>query len=477
MQTHGPRLQVRNPRTGKEDYSFVAATPGDVAAAAQRLRNGQAAWGAMALEDRLDVMRRWAGNLERFAPAITAADSADTGFGDISRIAPGMLADAIRGICAAAPGQYQAMMRDGPSRLMADLSYETVLQPIPLVGVISPWNGPVWLSLLRSILPLAAGAAVLVKPSEITPRFVEPVRESYADIPELAAVFDFVLGAGDVGAALIESADFISFTGSVPTGRKVAEACGRQLIPVEIELGGKDPLIVTAKADLGRAVSAAVRGAIHSTGQVCFALERVYVERPLHDAFVAALVARCEEIALNYPDPLSGHIGPFIHAPQAGIVDAQIDDALARGARIATGGKTQNLGGGLYMRPTVLVDVDHAMDVMRDETFGPVIPVMAYDGADEAVRLANDTVFGLSAAVIGGDVDEARAIARRLNAGNISVQDACLTFAAGPGEADSFGVSGLGGKRSGIQRYIKRKALLVHRGAAACLTGPRAAAE
>lgn len=477
MQTHGVRFDVRNPRTGMADYSFNAATPDDVAELALRLRAGQVKWGGMPLEERLALMMKWADNLDRHAEAITAADSIDTGFGEISRIAPGMLADVIRGTCAGAPHQYQAMMRNGPSRLMENLAYETVLQPIPLVGVISPWNGPVWLSLLRSILPLAAGAAVLVKPSEITPRFVEPVRASYADIPELAAVFDFVLGAGDVGAAVIDNVDFISFTGSVPTGRRVAEACGRRLIPFEIELGGKDPLIVTARADIDNAVSAAVRGAIHSTGQVCFALERVYVEKPIHDAFVAALVARCEEIALNYPDPLSGHIGPFIHEPQAAIVDRHIDDAVAKGARIATGGKSQNLGGGLYMRPTVLTNVDHTMEVMREETFGPVIPVMAYEGADEAVRLANDTIFGLSAAVIGGDVDEARSIARRLNAGNISVQDACLTFAAAPGEADSFGASGLGGKRSGIQRYTKRKALLIHTGVPACLTGPRLAAE
>lgn len=462
-------IGVRNPRTGEVDYRIRAASGQEVAEKADALRQGQAQWAAMPLDRRMGLMMKWADALEAHASAITAADSIDTGFGEISRMAPRLLAATVRATCAQAPKQYESARRDGPSPMMLGVRYETVLQPLGLVGVISPWNGPVWLSLLRSILPLAAGCAVLVKPSEVTPRFVEPVRESLRAIPELAAVFDFVQGDGATGAALIENVDFISFTGSVPTGRKVAEACGRRLIPFEIELGGKDPLVITARADLGRAVAAALRGAVQSAGQVCFAIERIYVERPVHDQFVDLLKARCEQVTLNHPDPMQGHMGPFIFAPQAGIVDAHIDDALAKGATIVTGGKSFELDGGLYMRPTVLTNVDHSMAIMREETFGPVLPVMAYDTPDEAVALANDTMFGLSAAVIGGDVDEARAIASRIDAGNISVQDACLTFVAAPAEADSFGVSGLGGKRTGIQRFLKRKALLINEGRAACL--------
>jgi len=323
-------IDVRNPRTGEVDFSFTAASPEEVRCKAQELRHGQVVWGALPLEERLSLMRKWADSLEANCAAIVAADSVDTGFGQTSRTAPRLLAPLVRSVCDEAPKQYQDALRDGPSPFDADLRYETVLQPIGLVGVISPWNAPVWLSLLRSILPLAAGCAVLVKPSEVTPRFIAPVLESLRAVPELAAVFGFVQGAGPTGAALIENVDFISFTGSVPTGRKVAEACSRRLIPFEVELGGKDPLIVTARADLERAVAAAARGALRSTGQACFALERIYVERPVHDDFVALLAQRCEEVALNHPDPMSGHIGPFIFAPQAAIVDSHIDDALKK---------------------------------------------------------------------------------------------------------------------------------------------------
>lgn len=462
-------LEVRNPLTGRADFTLTLDSADEVRRRARLLRQAQPAWGGLRLEERVALMRKWSDHLETHAASISAADSVDTGHCQISRIAPSLLAATVRSVCAQAPGQYQDAMRDGPSPVMPDVHYETVLQPFGLIGVISPWNGPAYLSLLRAITPLVAGCAVLVKPSEVTPRFVAPVRESLSEIPELAAVFDFVQGDGATGAALIDNVDFVSFTGSVPTGRKVAEACGRRLIPCEVELGGKDPLIVTASADLRHAVAAAVRGAVQGTGQVCFAIERIYVDQSIIDHFVALLVERCEEVTLNYPDPTSGHIGPFIFEAQAEIVDRHIDDAVSKGAKVITGGKSFKLGGGLYMRPTVLTGVDHSMAIMREETFGPVLPVMAYDTVDKAVSLANDTMYGLSAAVIGGDVEEARAIARRINAGNISVQDACLTFVAAAAEADSFGVSGLGGKRSGVQRYLKRKALLINKAQPVCM--------
>jgi acyl-CoA reductase-like NAD-dependent aldehyde dehydrogenase len=463
-------IDIRDPRTGKIEFTIESATPDAVAEQARALRAAQSAWEALGLQGRIAVMQRWGDAVMRHAAAIIEADSRDTGYGQISRIAPQMIQGFLRGTCFAAPAQWAAAERSGISPSLPHIRYDSVLKAFPLVGVISPWNAPTMLSMLHAIPPLVAGSAVLVKPSEVTPRFVAPLRASIVEIPELAAVFQFVLGDGATGAALVEQSDLISFTGSVGNGRKVAEACARRFIPCELELGGKDPLVVLESANLEDAVSAAVRGALTSSGQVCFSIERVYVQRSIHDAFVEALVERCAQVKLNYPDRLSGEIGPFIFARQAEIVDAHLDDALAKGATLVTGGKSENLGGGLYMRPTILTDVTHEMRIMREETFGPVIPVMAFDTEDEAVALANDTDFGLSAAVMGGSEEEALAVAARINAGNVSVQDAFLTFAAGPAESDSFGASGLGGKRSGIQRYLKRQALLVNSAKPVCLT-------
>ena len=465
----GNRIAVRDPRTGETEFWLTCASREDVAARCRTLRRAQPAWGEAPLEHRIGVMQRWAERIEAHRAAITEADARDTGHGQISQIAVDMMLGVIRHQSYAAPAAFKQAQRQGRSPAMPHIAYDTVLKPYPVVGVISPWNAPTMLSMLHAIPPLFAGCAVLTKPSEVTPRFVEPLRRSVEDVPELAAVFDFVLGDGETGAAVVENVDMVSFTGSVPNGRRVAEACARRLIPCELELGGKDPAIITATADLDAAASAVLRGAVTSTGQVCFSIERVYVAASVHDEFVRRLIEKAERIQVNYPDPTSGHLGPFIAARQAEIVDAHLDYAVAKGARIRSGGKSFTLGGGSYMRATVLTDVTHDMQIMKDETFGPVIPVMRFKDDDEAVALANDTYFGLSAAVLAGTEAEALKIARRVNAGNVSVQDAFLTFAAAPAESDSFACSGIGGKRSGVQRYLRRQALLINSVRPACL--------
>jgi len=468
-QTLPRRISVRNPRTGQNDFEITAATGADIAEQAARLRRGQSAWAQKSLEERIAVLQRWAERVQSCRNAITTADSTDTGYGQISRVAVDMTLGHIRRYSLSAAADLKAAMRQGQSPQNPLVRYDCVLKPIPLVGVISPWNGPMHMAMLHAIPPLFAGCAVLVKPSEVTPRFVGPLRSSIQEVPELAAVFDFVLGDGATGAALIEHVDMVSFTGSVSNGRKVAEACGRRLIPCELELGGKDPIIVTSEADLDAAASAVLRGGVTSTGQVCFAIERVYVDAKVHDDFVSRLVNKAERVQINYPDPLSGHIGPFISHRQAQLVDAHLEEAIAKGAVLRCGGKSFNRGGGLYMLPTVLTDVTHDMLVMREETFGPVIPVMRYNDIEEAVSLANDSLYGLSAAVMAGSEAEALTIARLLNAGNVSVQDAYLTFFAGPAESDKFASSGVPGKRSGLQRYLRREALLINSGKPACL--------
>jgi succinate-semialdehyde dehydrogenase/glutarate-semialdehyde dehydrogenase len=459
-------LPVRNPRTGQVDMHITAASSAEIAAECARLRRSQPAWAGAPLAHRIGVMKQWAERLKAHRPALVEADSIDTGGGQISQVAPDMVIGTIMRMCAIVPTIFDQARRKGTSPVPS-IHYDTNLRPYPVAGIIAPWNAPLMLSTLHAIPPLFAGCAVIVKPSEVTPRFVKPMMETIREVPELAAVLTYVLGDGETGQAIIENSDIINFTGSVPNGRKVAEACARRFIPAILELGGKDPVIITETADLRRAAKAVVRGAVTSTGQVCFSIERIYVQEAVHDAFIELLVQEAERVELNYPDPRAGQIGPFIAERQAHIVDEHIDDAVSKGAKVRLGGKSMNLGGGLYMRPTILTDANHEMKVMRDETFGPVMPVMKYRAEDEAVRLANDTYYGLSAAVIAGTEEEARRIADRLDAGMVSVQDTFLTFAGfGAGlSGDSFNYSGMG-PRTGILAFLRRQGVLVNTGEA-----------
>ncbi|SRR5579875_119967 len=459
-------LPVRNPRTGQIDMHITAASPAEIAAECARLRQSQPAWANAPLAHRIDVMKRWAERLRAHRAALIEADSIDTGYGQISRVAPDMVIGTILRMAQMAPVILEQARRKGKSPI-SSIHFDTNLRPYPIAGIIAPWNAPLMLSTLHAISPLFAGCAVIVKPSEVTPRFVKPMMETIREVPELAAVLTYVLGDAETGQAIIENSDIINFTGSVPNGRKVAEACARRFIPSILELGGKDPVIITETAELKRAARAVVRGAVTSTGQVCFSIERIYVQEAVHDAFVALLVQEAERVELNYPDPHAGQIGPFIAERQAHIVDDHIDDAVSKGAKIRLGGKSMNLGGGLYMRPTILTDVNHDMKIMRDETFGPVMPVMKYRAEEEAIRLANDTYYGLSAAVIAGTEEEARRIADRLDAGMVSVQDTFLTFAGfGAGlSGDSFNYSGMG-PRTGILAFLRRQGVLINTGEA-----------
>ncbi|WP_063045176.1 aldehyde dehydrogenase family protein [Nocardia pseudovaccinii] len=459
-------IEVRNPRSGEIDYRITPPTEAELRDIAASLREAQRGWSARPLEERLEIMQRWANVIIEHATAIGAAEAADTGRHELSYQIPHQVAASIQGWCKIAPAILRAGSLEGRSSTAPNVGFTTQLSPYPLLGVISPWNHPFNASVLDAIPALIAGCAVLVKPSEIAPRFVEPVVESLRQVPELAAVFQYVTGDGRTGQQLIQCVDSVCFTGSVTNGRKVAEACAARFIPAFLEMGGKDAAIVTASADLDRAATSVLRSSAWCTGQICFSTERVYVEASVHDEFVAALVRKANELELSYPDPHAGHLGPFILGRQAATVDAHIDDALAKGARLVAGGKSQNLGGGHFMKAGVLVDVTHDMRIMTEETFGPVTPVMRYTTEEEALALANDSEYGLSAAVIAGDVAEARRLGEQLNAGAIALQDAGLSIMiVRDAEKNSFNQSGLGGSRmgpNGLLRYFRKKALIVN---------------
>jgi acyl-CoA reductase-like NAD-dependent aldehyde dehydrogenase len=462
----GSGIPVRDPRSGGIDFELVPALAEDVAREAARLRAGQAAWQDLGLEGRGAVLSDFAGQLAAAAGPIVAALERDTGRRAIAGLELKGVVGSLRGWVAQAPGLLPEGWSEG--RMDGRMRHAPQWVPFGLVGVISPWNFPLTLSMIDTIPALLAGCAVLLKPSEVTPRFARPLMEVVAAVPALASVFGLVQGGGATGAALVDQVDAVCFTGSVVTGRKVAVQAAGRLIPAFLELGGKDPLIITATADLDRAVTAALRGSVLSTGQACQSIERIYVARPLHDAFVARLAQAAKATRLNHPDITAGEIGPIIFDRQADILRAHLADAAARGAVVEAGGTVEELGGGLWLRPTVLSGVTHEMAVMREETFGPILPVMAFDTVEEAIALANDSPYGLSAAVIAGTLDEAEAIGRQIEAGAISLNDAALTSLFHEAEKHSFKASGLGGSRmgaAGFQRFCRRKALIANRGA------------
>jgi aldehyde dehydrogenase (NAD+) len=334
--------------------------------------------------------------------------------------------------------------------------------PLGLVAVISPWNFPLLLALIDTVPALAAGCTVMVKPSEVTPRFVEPLKRAIAKVPELAAALYVVQGGAATGAAMIDCADAVCFTGSVATGRIIARHCAERLIACFLELGGKDAVIVLEGSDIARAARSVAWGGLANAGQSCLSVERIFVEAAVYPAFTAALAAECNALTLAYPNIDDGVIGPLIAERQAETIRDQLDDAYAQGATALAGGTVEQLGGGLWCKPVVLVDVKPGMKIMTDETFGPVLPVMSVANAEEAVALANGTEFGLSGAVFGPR-DRAIAVAKQLDCGAISINDAALTAIVHDGEKQAAKNSGLGPSRMGdgsITRF-RRKRLLI----------------
>jgi acyl-CoA reductase-like NAD-dependent aldehyde dehydrogenase len=446
----------------------------DISRLASDLRAGQPAWAALGFEGRGAALAQFAAALGARREAIAAALEQDTGRRRIAQLEIDGVIGALMAMGAMAPG----LMPEGwtPGYTAPHIRHAPQWAPYPLVGAISPWNFPLLLSMIDATPALMAGCAVVLKPSEVTPRFMGPLAEAIADVPALAAVFALAPGDGATGAAVLDVVDCVAFTGSVATGRKVGVRAAERLIPAFLELGGKDPLVVLDGADMDAAVDAALRGSVVSTGQACQSIERIYVARPMFGAFVARLTAAAQAGRLTWPDIAVGEIGPIIFDKQAEILGRHIADAVAKGATVHCGGVIESHGGGLWMRPTVLTEVSPDMLVMAEETFGPIMPVTPFDTEDEAIALANATEFGLSAAVFGPTLEAAEAVGRRIDAGAISLNDAALTALFYEAPHQSFKASGLGPSRmgpDGLARYFRRKALIANTGRPAPLSAFR----
>jgi acyl-CoA reductase-like NAD-dependent aldehyde dehydrogenase/choline dehydrogenase-like flavoprotein len=462
---NGAAIPVENPATGQILATVPALDADAVRALVAAAREAQPAWAAAGFDARADVLlaaRAWlAANGERVVETIcgeTGRPADETQFAELSyglaalefwaKMAPVYLAD--EEIHSASP-----FVRG--RKLLVRYA------PVGVVGVIGPWNYPLNNSFGDCIPALAAGNAVVLKPSEVTPLTSLLMAEMLAECGLPEGVFSVATGRGETGAALVDEVDAVMFTGSVETGKKVMAQAAQTLTPVSLELGGKDPMIVLADADIERAANAAVSYGMNNSGQVCISVERIYVEEPVHDEFVERVREKVEGLRQGPPGaPGTVDVGAIIFEPQLALIDSHVKDAVEKGATVVTGGKPGQ-GPGRFYEPTLLTGVDHSMRCMTEETFGPTLPVMSVTDSEEAVRLANDGPYGLQASVWTRDTERGEAIARRIESGVACVNDAQVNYGALELPMGGWKASGLGSRHGpdGIRKYTKRQSIMV----------------
>jgi acyl-CoA reductase-like NAD-dependent aldehyde dehydrogenase len=458
-------FEVINPADGSAIANVPLDGPAEVAETVARVRANQPAWEALGIKGRaqwLYKLRDWILDHQD-----EIADTMQRETGKVRGEAAGeaaYLTDLINFYGKKGHKFIGDEKVPAHSPLMKVKKLKVQYRPYPVVGVISPWNYPLILSLGDAIPALIAGAAVVIKPSEITPLGVTEIIEAWKTEIGGPDVFDMVNGMGETGSALVDEVDFVQFTGSDRTAKKVLAQAAETLTPVSAELGGKDPMIVLASANVERAANAATWGAFSNVGQVCISVERLYVEEPVYDEFVQRFTDEVRKLNQGMDGREHGKdIGAMTFPPQTNIVEDHVEDARSSGATVVTGGQ-RGEGPGDWYPPTVLTDVDHSMKVMRDETFGPVVGIMKVRDADEAVRLANDTRYGLAASVFGSK-REAEAVARRLEVGTANVNDVLVGFLASDVPMGGWKDSGIGFRHGeyGIKKFVRPESIVISR--------------
>ncbi len=421
-----------DPSTGEEIGRVPLMDASEVAAAVPRARAAQTAWAKLSYEDRARFILRAREIVLDQIDDIAKLISRETGKPVTEAIAmeivPGL--DLMHYFAANAK---QILKRKrvglGQYNFMARTSY-IVYKPLGVVGIISPWNFPWATPLDEVVMALMAGNAVVVKPSELTPLTALRIADVFkqAQLPD--GLLEIVTGDGSTGSALVEAGvNKIMFTGSVNTGKRVAEAAAKHLTPVVLELGGKDPMIVFEDAKLENAARAAIWGAFCNLGQACASIERCYVHQSIADKFIDLVVKETKLLKQDKPSTGDIDVGAMTNQEQLEIVEDHVSDAVEHGAEVRAGGHRLNESQGWFHEPTVVTGVDHSMKLMRDETFGPVLPIMTFQTDEEAVRLANDSIYGLTASVFTGDLGRGKRIAEQLDAGTVMVNEVVYTHA------------------------------------------------
>jgi len=437
--------------SGRVVSQIPATSPEAVPRLMAQAREAQKSWAAKSLRERCGYLRKIRDAIYERRDEVTNAISLETGKPHVEAVfAELMLAlDSADFLARQAPEWLRPEPVPHHNIGVKAKSGSLYFQPFGVLAIISPWNYPFSIPMAQILPALVAGNAVLLKPSEITPHVGEVIAKiiSAAGIP--SGVVQVLQGGGAVGAALVESnPDKVFFTGSVATGKRIAEACARRLIPSSLELGGKDAMLVLADADLEIASSAAVWGGFMNCGQTCISVERIYVEQTIAQPFLEKCLEKTRKLRLGPPSDKDAEIGPMIRVTQLEKVEEQLRDATARGAQVLTGGNRRSDLGPSFLEPTVVTNVDHSMQLMREETFGPVIAIRPVKSADEAVDLANDSEFALSASVWTKDAAKGREIAQRIRGGSVMINDVASYYGICEAPHGGSGASGWGRSHS-----------------------------
>ncbi len=461
------RLELQSPATLDPIGEIVVSSVADVNAAVAKARAAQPAWGATPVEERARIVRSALDVLIRRKNHIIGILCREAGKTRVEAVANEILAscDFLNYWSARAPKDLSDEWRKLHGYMRPLKKLLVSYRPLGVVGIITPWNGPFVLSLNPTVQALLAGNAVLLKPSEVSPRSGGAAGDILLEAGVPAGVLQILDGDGETGAALVEAGvDEISFTGSVATGRKIAASCARQLIPCTLELGGKDAMIVCGDADLDRAAAGAVFGAVINTGQVCISVERVYVVESAANAFIEKATKVASQLRWGAPAE-AADVGPLFWDKQLAIVERHVSEAKKAGAKATVGGERDASRKGLFFKPTVLVDVNHDMAVMKEETFGPVVAIQRVKDEDEAIRLANDSPYGLSGSVWTKDIEKGIRLAKRMTTGSVTINDASIIYGVPEAPFGGRKESGVGQVNGldGLRRYTQPLPILIHR--------------
>ena len=426
------QIVSHDPSTGEEIGRAPLMDATQVAAAVNRGRAAQPAWAKLSYRERARFILRARAlvldQLEEIAKLISRETGKPKSEAISMEIVPTL--DLMHYFARHTHQLLERRKIDiGQYNFMARSSY-IVYKPLGVVGIISPWNFPWATPLDEVVMALMAGNAVVVKPSELTPFTALKIADVFkqANLPE--GLLEIVTGDGSTGAALVDAGvNKIMFTGSVKTGKRVAETAAKHLTPVVLELGGKDPMVVLGDADLENAARAAIWGAFCNSGQACASIERCYVHESVAEKFTDLVIHKTRSLKQEKASTDAIDIGAMTNKQQLEIVEDHVSDAIAHGAQVRTGGRRLDNGGGWFHQPTVMTGVDHSMRLMREETFGPVLPIMTFKTDEEAVRLANDSIYGLTASVFTRDIARGRRIAEQIDAGTVMINEVVYTHA------------------------------------------------